>query len=258
MKFIFVLLSLFVLTGFTKQNLIGTNSSSRYFKAIRSPFDSSQPIRICNNSSIKRLPDVIKDLSKALNQSAFKAKGFSNDSKLEIYLYDVYSKNFDTSAAVIYQPDENIYYLKINSSNKNAADGALAATLIHELMHCILMDIDKKARKGDGKARGIVAGFDSILAANPYSAEGSFFTLMNTGEAGQHELMYRLFFKDMILLMKQFASIHKESFWETKGPEYLLWSGLQRIREYEKLAYEERKNIETSILNAKGILVAEE
>jgi len=248
MKFAFVFISSFFLSHFAK-------SSPNYFKVKEDPFDSTQSIRILNNSSIKRLPGVIRDLSAALNQSTFKAKGLLNDNKLAIYLYDVYSKTFDTSAAVMYQPDENMYYLKINSFNKNAADKALAVTLIHELMHCILMDIDKNARKGDRKALAIVESFDSILTKNP---EYSFFTLMNTGEAGQHELMYRLFFKDMILLMKQFASIHGEFFWESKEPEYLLWSGLQRTKEYEKLAYEERREIETSILRAKGILVTDE
>lgn len=258
MKFFFVIFGSLVLSSFTKQSLIDAKSSTEYFKVKENPFDSSQPVHILNNSSIKRLPGVIKDLSTALNQSTFKAKGLLNDHKLEIYLYDVYNKGFDTSAAVMYQPEENMYYLKLNSFNKKAADRALCATLIHELMHCILMDIDKNARKGDVKALGIVETFDSILGKKSFNSDGSFFMLMNTGEAGQHELIYRLFFGDMILLMKQFGSIHEEYFWGSKEPEYLLWSGLQRIKEYSELTYGERWKIETSIFRAKGLLAADE
>ena len=252
MRFAFVLFSSFALTHFAKPSFPVTLSKDKV------PFDSLRSVRFLNNSSIQQLPSIVKDLSAALDQSTFKSKGLLDNDKLAIYLYDVYSKRFDTSAAVRYQPDNHMYYLKINSLNKNATDKALAVTLIHELMHCILMDIDKNARKGDRGALAMVKDFDSIVNRRSPGAPYSFFMLMNTGESGQHELMFRLFFKDMILLLKQFASLHNTVFFDAKEPEYLLWSGLQHTREYQKLSYDQRREIEISIFQAKGIAVSDE
>jgi hypothetical protein len=52
-----------------------------------------------------------------------------------------------------------------------------------------------------------------------------FFVLMNSGDAGQHELMYRLFYPQMVSLLKRFAKIHGESFSDYDDPERIMWSG---------------------------------
>jgi len=142
--------------------------------------------------------------------------------------------------------------MQLNSFNKKASGKALAATLIHEIMHCVLLDMDKYARMADKKSIG-AGSFDSTLRRRYNISRDEFFSLMNSGEAGQHELMYRLFYRDMVSLLKQFAKVHREPFLDYRDPDFLVWSGLQKTAEYEKLSYEERREIETAILREKGL-----
>ena len=255
MKPIFILLSVVVFLSFTRQHNNVTRkepASSNQFFVKQSGFDSSQSIRIINNSSLKRLPGVIRDLSITLNKSAFQIKELLNKNGFAVDLSDVQGTGFEVSASVIYRHGDTAYHMQLNSFNKKASGKALAATLIHEIMHCVLLDMDKYARMADKKSIG-AGSFDSTLRRRYNISRDEFFSLMNSGEAGQHELMYRLFYRDMVSLLKQFAKVHREPFLDYRDPDFLVWSGLQKTAEYEKLSYEERREIETAILREKGL-----
>ncbi|HEV8283842.1 MAG TPA: hypothetical protein VGQ09_06015 [Chitinophagaceae bacterium] len=214
--------------------------------------DSSQSIRIINASSLVRLPGVVKDLSAVLHQSLFPQKSLMDKNGFAIYLYDVNCNSFENSAAIRYQISDTIYHLKLNRFNRKATDKALAATLIHEMMHCLLLDLYKRAQKGDEKAIASIASFG--LNKNDTSSffNNDFFVLVNRGEEGQHELIYQLFYPSMVSLLKHFASVHKETFSDQRDAEFLMWSGLQKTTAYQKLDDEEKREIESTILKAKG------
>jgi hypothetical protein len=117
------------------------------------------------------------------------------------------------------------------------------------------MDIDKRARYGDANAFSIIERFNQQIR-NPFGySNNNFFDLMNRGDAGQHELMYQLFYRDMASLLERFAQIHRPAFWQHEDAESLIWSGLQATSGFQKLSFEERKQIEFSILREKGIPV---
>jgi hypothetical protein len=214
--------------------------------------DSSQSIRIINASSLVRLPRVVKDLSAALHQSPFPQRSLLDKNGFSIYLYDVNCNSFENSAAIRYQVSDTMYHLKLNRFNRMATDKALAVTLIHEMMHCLLLDLYKRAQKGDEKAIASIEGFG--LNKNDTSSffNNDFFVLVNRGEEGQHELIYQLFYPNMVSLLKHFASVHKETFSDQRDAEFLMWSGLQKTTAYQKLDEEEKREIESTILKAKG------
>ena len=220
-----------------------------------SKFSDSSWLRITNSSSLKRLPSVLNDLTIALKQSSFMRQGLLNQSGFTIDLNDANCKNFNISASVTYRPGDTVYYLKLNRFNKQASDRALAVTLIHEFMHCVLLDIDKRARSGDGNALALIDGFNKKIKTPYPSVANDFFDLMNKGEEGQHELMYQLFLTDMVCLMEQFAEVHKIAFHHEEA-EQLIWSGLQNTTGFARLAIENKEQIELAIMREKGISVA--
>jgi len=129
---------------------------------------------------------------------------------------------------------------------------ALAATLIHEIMHCVLININNRARANDPQAISAIEKFNKRIK-DPSSFSGNpFFALMNCGEKGQHELMYQLFYPDMVLLLERFAQIHKPNLWYGKNAGFLMWSGLQQTTEFQKLNFDEQKEINLTILSEKG------
>lgn len=233
-------------------------ATSNQFRMKIAGGDSSQSIQFVNASSLKRLPSVIKDLSIAINSSIFREQYFFGKKGVAIYLYDVTCKSFENSAAVRYGVNDTIYHLKLNRYNQLATDNALASTLIHEVMHCVLLDIYRRAKASDQRAWTSITSFG--LNRNDTSSlfNNEFFALMNTGDSGQHELIYRLFYADMVSLLEHFETIHTGILLRHQDAEQLLWSGLQETNAYKQLPAQEKRDIELTILKAKGMEINEE
>jgi len=253
MKLVLIVFSAFLLLNFQSKPGDLTVTHKELFKI--SPTGDSSKLRFANGSSLKHVPSVIRDLSMALGQSVFEEKGLLNENGFTINLQDVFCKNFDTSATVTYQPTDTVYYLKLNRLNKYASDRALAVTLIHETMHCVLMDIDRRARHGDEKALYLTERFNQKIKNPSGRTVNNFFDLMNQGDIGQHELMCQLFYDDMVLLLERFAQIHRPAFGQHEDAEILIWSGLQNTRRFNQLSLEEKRQIELTILEEKGVRV---
>jgi len=256
MKSIFAILTTLLLVSFGPQhkNIAETPSALLNQRSIsRAAGDASPSIRFRNASSLKRLPVVIRDLSAALEESIFQSETFCGKNGFAIHLYDVTCNSFENSAAVRYHIGDTVYQLKLNRFNRQAIDRALATTLIHETMHCVLLDIDRRAKQGDESALSSILnlGLNRNDTSNLFNNE--FFVLMNSGEEGQHELMYRLFYPRMVLLLERFAEIHNEAFFDHKDAQNLMWSGLQRTKAYAVLKDEEKQEIELAILKTKGV-----
>jgi hypothetical protein len=236
------------LTGYAIPNQFGIK---------RAVGDSSQSIHIINASSLKQLPAVLGDLTAALNESMFQEGLLLGGNGLYIYVYDAACNSLN-SACVLYQLSDTIYQLKLNRFNQQATDRALAATIIHEIMHCVLLDVCKRAKKEEEKAVSSIISFG--LNKNDTSSffNNDFFVLMNTGNDGQHELIYRLFYPQMVSLLERFAGIHKEVFLDHREAEHLIWSGLQKTSAYKKLDEDEKREIELTILEAKRIKIAQD
>jgi hypothetical protein len=215
--------------------------------------DSHHFIRIISASTLKRLPAVIKDLSVAINESALQQQFLSDRKDLTIYLYDVTCSNFEISAAVQYPYNDTIYHLKLNRFNKQATDMALAATLIHEIIHCVLLDIYKRAHRQEQKAIDNVLSFGLERNDSTNINDNDFFHIMNSGNEGQHKLMFRLFYPQMVLLLERFAVIHKKKFPNKKAAGFMMWSGLQNTDAYKRLSNEEKRDIQSTILAEKRI-----
>jgi hypothetical protein len=216
----------------------------------------SQPVRIINNTSLKSLQSVASDLSVATNESGFREKFPLGNEGITVYLYDDTCNSFTISASVMSTFSATTFYVKINKHNQVAEDNALAATLIHEIMHCVLINIYRRAQNNDQQAFSSIESFGLNNNDPSDSFNDSFFDVMNEGEAGSHELMYRLFYPRMVLLLMHFAEIHKQTL-NTKKAEFLMWSGLQNTCAYQKLSYKKRYDIEFTILKAKGFEVEE-
>ena len=242
--------------GWRYDNITITGSPNQ-FLIKQADEDSSKSIRIINASLLKRLPAVLRDLSTALNDSIFHVGLFLGKNGLPIYVYDVTCNSFENSAAVLYRARDTIYRLKLNRFNQQATDKALAATLIHEIMHCVLLDIYARAIQKEEKALTSIISFG--LNKNDTSSffHNDFFVLMNTGNDGQHELIYQLFYPQMVSLLERFARIHKEAFLNHSDADHLMWSGLQETIAYKKLGEEEKREIQLTILEAKGIKLNE-
>jgi hypothetical protein len=235
-----------------------SNESARYaipiqLQAKRVDEDSSQSLRIINASSLKRLPAVIKDLSAAFRESIFHEGLLLGKNGITIYVHDVTCNSFENSASVLYQIGDTLYHLKLNRFNQQATDRALAATLIHEIMHCVLLDIYTRGRQKEEKAMTSIMSFGLNKNDTSNFFNNDFFILMNSGDDGEHELMHQLFYPQMVSLLERFASIHKEAFFNYSDAGYLMWSGLQKTRAYKKLGDEEKRAIELTILTAKRI-----
>jgi hypothetical protein len=255
MKFRFILLSaVFLLSFGGKPGHIKSAAPATH--VAQTAMEDSPLLRITNNSSLKRLPLVIRDFSIALDQSTFQRDGLLNKDGFHIELRDVVSKGYETSATVAFRPDDTAYEMKLNRFNRRASDRALAVTLIHEFVHCILMDLDKRGRHGDEKALSIIERFNQKIKYTPGSCGSDFFGLMNCGGPGQHELMYQLFYQDMVLLLEQFAQIHKPAFQFREDAQDLMWSGLHATSGFLQLSLEEKIRIEIAILWEKGIAAA--
>ena len=250
-SFLFVV-SFSVLASGWRQNDIGLAGSAIPNQPLVKQVseDSSGSIHIINASSLKRLPAVLRDLFVALKDPIFQEGFFPGKSAFSVYLYDVTCDSFENSAALLYHNNDTVYQMKLNRFNRKATDKALAATLIHEFMHCILLEIYKTAIKGEEKT------FTDMIG--PGLSRNDFFFLMNSGEDGQHELMYRLFYTRMVLLLEHFARIHKEAFSDHRNAEFLMWSGLQKTNAFKKLSDDEKIDIGLTILKAKGFSVEQE
>lgn len=222
------------------------------FLVIQAAGDSSEFYRFVNATSLKRLPTIIRDLNVALNRSLFNDVDFLNGEGFTIYLSDLDSKSFEKSG-ITQKISDTLYHVRLNRFNSRATDKALAVTLIHETMHCLLLDLDRKARRGDKKAAAYILRFGLPKNHRSNFFPDEFFTLMNGGEAGQHELMHQLFYSHMVALLKDFESIHENSFLDHLEAEYLMWSGLQFTNAYKKLRDEEKFEIALTIRRAKGI-----
>ena len=220
--------------------------------------DPRASIRIINTSALKQLPAVIQDLSAAFKGSSFPDGFLLGENGFAVYLYDMNCNSFKNSATVQYKPGDTIYRLGLNRFNQGAADNALAATVIHELMHCVLLNIYERAKKEDKRAFTGIMGFG--LNRNDTSSffNNDFFGLINSGNEGQHELMYQLFYTQMVSLLERFAEIHNKPFLNHKDAESLMWSGLQQTDAYRKLSEEEKRAIELTILAAKGIEIEQD
>jgi hypothetical protein len=248
MKLVFIILTatfLFFSCGTQQKNIasIGNVVPVKDEEAGNEPL---QFIRIINNTSLTSLSGVVRDLCFVMNGPGFRERLLLGEEGLTIYLHDLNSGSFTISAVVLDAFSATTFKVKINRFNERAEDKALAATLIHEIMHCVMLNIYRRAQKQDAQA------FNSIISfrLNKINA-ADFFDLMNEGETGSHELMYHLFYPQMVLLLERFAEIHKQTL-DSKEAEFLMWSGLQKIDAYQKLSYEMRFDIETTILTAKG------
>jgi hypothetical protein len=219
--------------------------------------DAPASIRIINGSSLKQLPAVVRDLSAAFKGSIFREGFLLDKNGFAVYLYDMTCNSVVNSAAVKYKPGDTIYKLGLNRLNQDATDNALAATIIHELMHCVLLDIYKRAKNEDEKALTSIIGFGPKEKDTSGFFRNDFFSLVNSGDEGQHELIYRLFYKQMVSILECFAEIHKETFLDHKDAESLMWSGLQETAAYKRLSDEDKKEIGSTILAAKGISIEE-
>jgi hypothetical protein len=249
MKLVFIILTatlFFFSCGMQQKNIasIGNIAPVRDEEVGRDPLQS---IRIINNTSLKSLSGVVKDLCVVTNGPAFRERLLLGKEGLTIYLHDLNTASFTISAVVLNDFSATKFNVKINRFNEQADDKALAATLIHEVMHCVMLNIYRRAQKQDAQAFNSIIGF----GVNKINTD-DFFDLMNEGERGSHELMYRLFYPQMVLLLERFAEIHKQTL-NSKEAEFLMWSGLQNIDAYQKLSYDKRFDIETTILTAKGL-----
>jgi hypothetical protein len=215
--------------------------------------DTSGSIHIINGSSLKRLPNIIRDLSLALRESPFHEGLLLDEIGFSVYLYDVTCKSAECSAAVMYETGDTVYDLKFNRLNRMATDEALATTLIHEIMHCVLLDISKRIKNDDEQTFANIISFGLNKNIDPSFSNYDFFLMMNSGNDGHHELMYRFFFPHMVSLLKSFSKIHKQGFFDPADAEILMWSGLQKTSGYKELNDDEKINIEWTILEAKGI-----
>jgi hypothetical protein len=220
---------------------------------VRSVREDSCRLHISNNSSLKRLPSVLKDLSIVLNRSSFGQQGLLNGNGFTIVLDDAGHETFDTSASVVHRWGDTVFYLELNRLNSLASDRALAVTLIHEIMHCILTDIDQRARSGDNEALSLVRGFDVRIEDPLGKMKYPFFDLMNQNAPGQHELMYQLFFTDMVQLLECFTRVHRDANSQYERSKLLMWSGLQETTGFQKMTTDEQKEILLAILEEKGI-----
>ena len=220
--------------------------------------DSLQTIRFINSSSLKNLPGVISDLSETFNETIFRSGYLLGKEGFTVYLYVVTCNNAENAAAIKYRINDTMYHLKLNRFNQVADDKALAATLIHEVMHCVLLNIYNRAKREEWSAQNSILNFGLNKNDSSYFFNNDFFVQMNNGELGQHELMYQLFYPQMVSLLKRFVSLHKKSFLIPGEAESLMWSGLQQTNAFKKLPDDEKKSIVLTILKAKGIATNEE
>jgi len=239
--------------GWENKNLSPGDKPQNHLSLTKVDGDSSESIQIINGSSLKRLPGVVKDLLMVLKKSEFLAGSITNKNGIRIYLYDVTCKSFENAAAVQYHVNDTVYHLKLNRFNRQSTDKALAATLIHELMHCVLLDIFNNARQGDEKALATIASFGANGNDTSQAFKNHFFDLINSGNDGQHELIYQIFYSRMVSILEGFAILHNEAFHSRKDAEDLMWSGLQQTDAYKNLQGEEKMEIETTILKEKRV-----
>jgi hypothetical protein len=227
--------------------------NSRQSEAMHISSDSSSVIRVINTSRLRRISAVIRDLSVAFNESTLQEKFLPKQKDIIIYLYDVTCTDYKISACVQYNPKDTMYRVKLNSFNQQATDMALAATLIHETMHCILLDIHKRARQKEPKAIASILNFGLEKNDSTNFFDNDFFHLMNSGHDGHHELIYRFFYPQMVLVLERFAGIHKKTFLAERTAGLMMWSGLQDTDAYRKLSDEDKRVIAATILREKGI-----
>ena len=215
--------------------------------------DSSSFIRMINTSKLKRISGVVRDLAIALKESTLQEKFLSKRNDLIIYLYDTVCTDYKTSAYVQYNLHDTMYRVKLNSFNQQATDMALAATLIHETMHCILLDINKRARQNDPGAFASILNFRLEKNDSTNFFDNDFFLLINSGHDGHHELMHRFFYPQMVLVLERFAEIRKKTLRDRKIAGFMMWSGLQNTGAYKKLTDKDKRVIVETILREKGI-----
>jgi hypothetical protein len=214
----------------------------------------SQSIRFLNESRLKNLPAILNRLSVVLNEEAPELNKWLAGDGFSVRIFDISCESFEHVAAIRYQARDSVFQLKLNAFNQHASDRALAATLIHETMHCILLHTLKRVQQGDKNALQQIAdlGLAQPDSSNAYSNQ--FFVLVNQGQEGQHEMMYQLLYPTMVALLQRFIEIHEGVSVNPSVAEYLMWSGLQGTKAYKSLDPEEQKQIESTLLSAKGVL----
>jgi hypothetical protein len=208
-------------------------------------------IQLINTSSLKRLPAILKDLSAAFKESIFQKGDLLSKNGFTVCLYDMPFSNFETSASVNFNVKDTIYHVELNKLNQKATDKALATTLIHEIMHCVLLDIYKRAKLGDENSLANIINSGLLKNDTANNFHDYFFQLMNSGNDGQHELIYRFFYTQMVSLLENFSRIHKQYRINHEYAKCLMWSGLQTTSAYKRLSNNEKKKIEWIILDAK-------
>ena len=255
MKSLFFIPLISLFNSFGRQNnnaILPELQFSNQSRANQASSDTSQYYRFINASSLKHLPSVIKDLNVALNKSKLKDGDFLNGVGFTIYLDDFDCKSFEKSA-IAQKISDTLYHVKLNRFNSWATDKALAVTLIHETMHCLLLDLHRRAMQGDNKAAACILNFGLPKNDTTNFLNNDFFVLMNSGEPGQHELMLQLFYPQMVAVLKDFESIHDKAFSDHYKAEYLIWSGLQFTNGFKKLRDKEKEDIKWAIWRAKRI-----
>jgi hypothetical protein len=212
-------------------------------------------IRFVNQSSLKKLPVVLQHLDSVLNGPFSGIRKWVGGEGFSVRIYDITCESFEYAAAIVYKGTDSVFQLKLNRFNEKASERALAATLIHETMHCLLLHLLKRVQKEEEEALQLIVNFGLTQlqdSSNRYNND--FFILMNKGQEGQHELIYRLCYPYMVQLLQRFIEKYEG---RSAGPLYaqqLMWSGLQGTTAYKKLDEAEKREIEATLLAAKGVV----
>jgi hypothetical protein len=257
MKGVFIILFLLILImpskGQNENIFAAAAGKSSQAEGVQFNNSSLPVIRFINASKLRRIPGVLRDLSIALNESMLNEQFLYEGKNITVYLYDVTCKSFEVSAVVRYFPGDTMYRLSLNSYNQQATDLALAATLIHEIMHCVLMNMYERALLREQRAIGNVRRFGPGENDPAHDLESDFFYLMNSGNDGQHELIARFFYSQMVSLLERFAEIHKRIFLNKKTASRMMWTGLQNTNAYNKLNEQDKRLIVATILAEKRL-----
>jgi hypothetical protein len=116
------------------------------------------------------------------------------------------------------------------------------------------MDIYRRAVQHDLKAIDNIQGFGLRSIDSTHIFGNDFFYLMNSGNDGQHELIFRLFYPQMVSLLERFVVIHKQKFLNRKTAGRMMWTGLQNTNAFKKLKDEDKRIILTTIMEEKRII----
>ncbi len=214
---------------------------------------ASSFIRFVNQSSLEKLPVVLQHVDSVLNGPVPGIKKWIGEEGFSVRIYDITCESFECAAAIVYRGTDSVFQLKLNRFNEKASERALAATLIHETMHCLLLHLLKRVQKGDEEALQLIMDFGLTRQDSSNMYNNDFFILMNRGQEGQHELMYKLYYSYMVQLLQRFIEKYEGRSERSLYAQQLMWSGLQGTTAYKKLDEAEKREIEATLLAAKGM-----